>query len=266
MTDAAAVRRYDGQLVLAVFAHPDDESLACGGTLARLADAGAQVVVMCATCGERGSPDGVHQNQALGHRRASELRTAAETLGVSEVVLLNHQDGYLPWRHVTDFTAEIVLFLKKRRPDAVITFDQDGLYWHPDHIAVHERVVSAVRSIGPDSPPVYVVTMVRGVMTEIVGAATARGWAAPAGGFWSLHPDAFGKFATPYTLEIDVGAWVPRKLDAIRAHESQMGATHPLSDLAEPDAVRWLGREFFRRLDLPSRGTTVLEDLCTRNC
>ena len=67
-------------------------------------------------------------------------------------------------------------------------------------------------------------------------------------------------------LEVDVGAWVPRKLDAIRAHESQMGAAHPLSDLAEPDAVRWLGREFFRRLDLPSRATTVLEDLCTRNC
>jgi LmbE family N-acetylglucosaminyl deacetylase len=251
-----------GQTVLAVFAHPDDESLSCGGTLARLADAGAHVVVMCATCGERGSPDGVYHNHALGRRRAVELRDAATALGIGEVMLLNHQDGYLPWQDVTGFTAEIVLFLRTRRPAAVITFDHDGLYWHPDHIAVHERVVAAAQSLGPDAPPVYAVTMVRGLMTEIVGAATARGWSPPSGGFWSLHPDAFGKFATPHTIEVNVGPWVQRKLDAIRAHGSQMGETHPLSDLPEPDAVRWLGREFFRRLDLPSRGTTVLEDLC----
>jgi N-acetyl-1-D-myo-inositol-2-amino-2-deoxy-alpha-D-glucopyranoside deacetylase len=250
------------QTVLAVFAHPDDESLSCGGTLARLADAGAHVVVMCATCGERGSADGVYRNHALGRQRATELREAATALGISEVLLLNHQDGYLPWQDVTDFTAEIALFMRNRRPAAVITFDQDGLYWHPDHIAVHERVVAAARSLGPDAPPVYAVTMVRGLMTEIVDAAAARGWATPSGGFWSLHPDAFGKFATPHTLEVNVGPWVKRKLDAIRAHESQMGQAHPLSELSEPDAVRWLGREFFRRLDLPSRGTTVLEDLC----
>lgn len=266
MTVSATARRpLDGQLVLAVFAHPDDESLSCGGTLARLADAGAHVVVMCATCGERGSADGVHRNQPLGCRRALELYEAAHALGIAEVVLLNHQDGYLPWAHVTDFTAELVLFLRRRRPTAVITFDQDGLYWHPDHIAVHERVVTAARLLGPEAPPVYVVTMLRGVMTDIVGAAASRGWTAPSGGFWSLHPDAFGKFATPYTLEVDVAPWVPRKLNAIRAHESQMGTVHPFSDLPEPEAARWLGREFFRRLDLPSRATTVLEDLCTRN-
>lgn len=258
----AAQAQLEGKLVLAVFAHPDDESLSCGGTLARLADAGAEVVVMCATCGERGSPDGVHRDQALGRRRAVELRDAAQALGIAEVILLNHQDGYLPWNDVTDFTAEIVLFMRKRRPDAVITFDHDGLYWHPDHIAVYERVVAAAQSLGTDAPAVYVVTMVRGVMSAIVEAAVARGWSAPSGGFWSLHPDAFGKFATPHTLEVNVGAWAMRKLAAIGAHASQMGLAHPLTDLAEPDAVRWLGREFFRRLDIPSRDTTVLEDLC----
>ena len=61
---------------------------------------------------------------------------------------------------------------------------------------------------------------------------------------------------------MDVGPWVKRKLEAIRSHESQMGQAHPLSELSEPDAVRWLGRECFRRLDMPSRDTTVLEDLC----
>lgn len=254
--------RLDGLTVLAVFAHPDDESLSCGGTLARLADAGAEVVVMCATCGERGSPDGVYRSPSLGRRRAVELCDAAAALGIAEVVLLNHQDGYLPWQDVTDFTAEIALFMRRRQPAAVITFDHDGLYWHPDHIAVHDRVVAAARSCGAEAPPVYVVTMVRGVMTELVDAATSRGWSPPSGGFWSLHPEAFGKFATPHTLEVDVGPWVRRKLDALRAHASQMGEVHPLCDLPECDAVRWLGREFFRRLDLPSRRSTVLEDLC----
>ncbi len=252
-----------GRLVLAVFAHPDDESLSCGGTLARLAASGARVVVMCATRGQRGAVDGVYRSDALGRLRAEELRAAAGLLGVSEVLLLNHQDGYLPWNDITDFTAEITLFLRRRRPDAVITFDHDGLYWHPDHIAVYERVVAAARSLGPDAPPVYVVTMARGAMTAIVGHAVSRGWTPPGGGFWSLHPDAFGKFATPFTLEVDVAPWVRRKLAAICAHESQMGVTHPFCELTDGDAEQWLGREFFRRLDLPSRGTSVLEDLCT---
>lgn len=260
---APASRRRAGQLVLAVFAHPDDESLSCGGTLARLADEGTTVVVMCATAGQRGAQDGVYSSDALGRQRADELRAAADLLRVSELVLLNHQDGYLPWHDVTDFTAEIALFMRRRRPDAVITFDQDGLYWHPDHIAVYERVVAAARSLGSDAPPVYVVTMGRGAMTGIVDGAIARGWTAPSGGFWSLPPDAFGKFATPYTLTVDVAPWVARKIAAISAHESQMGVGHPFSQLSNGDAERWLGREYFRRLDLPSRGTSVLEDLCT---
>src|SRR5947208_8778069 len=81
-----------GRTILAVFAHPDDESLACGGTLARLADAGARIVLLCASRGESGSisdpslvPDG-----DLGRVRTDELREAAKILGITEVSILDH--------------------------------------------------------------------------------------------------------------------------------------------------------------------------------
>src|SRR5437773_6940286 len=99
-----------GRTILAVFAHPDDESLACGGTLARAADAGANVVLLCATRGERGSisdatlvPDG-----DLGRVRTNELREAAAVLGVSDVAIYDHPDGDLRWSDVTEIHDEIV--------------------------------------------------------------------------------------------------------------------------------------------------------------
>lgn len=148
-----AAPRLDGQVVLAVFAHPDDESLACGGTLAKLAAAGARVVVMCASHGERGSDIGPVRNDALGRERAVEMREAAEALGVAELRLLSHPDGDLRWAAVTDFNADIVLFLRRHPQASVITFGEDGLYWHADHIGVYERVLTAVTSLGTVAPP-----------------------------------------------------------------------------------------------------------------
>ena len=260
-----ATVRLDGQVVLAVFAHPDDESLAAGGTLARLADSGAHVVVMCATHGECGSGL-VEGGPILARRRVAELRSAADSLGVHQLIVLNHRDGDLRWTEMTHFTAEIVHVIEQRRPSAIITFDQDGLYWHPDHIGVHERVLTAVQDFGSLAPPVYGVTLSQHRMIEAVDAAVARGWRAPGGGFWSLPPDAFGKYALPHSLVVDVSDWVPRKIAAICAHTSQMGDRHPFSDLSAEDGRRWLGREFFRRLESPSRPSRVLESLCTPNC
>ena len=86
-----------GKTVLAVFAHPDDESLACGGTLARLADAGVRVVLLCASHGERGAQTGPARDDELGQVRARELRRAAETLGTSDLLIFDHPDGDLRW-------------------------------------------------------------------------------------------------------------------------------------------------------------------------
>jgi LmbE family N-acetylglucosaminyl deacetylase len=256
-------RQLQGQVILAVFAHPDDESLACGGTLAALADAGARVVVMCASHGERGSDSGPMRDDELGRRRALELKAAAAALGIDEIRLFSHPDGELRWAQVTEFNAEIVLFLRRHPTAAVITFGQDGLYWHPDHIGVYERVVTAITALGEDAPPLYFVSMPQGVMTQIVRAAIARGWTPPVRGFWSIAPESFGLLADPHTIEVNVEPVLKRKLDAILAHQSQMGVGHPLVDMDPADAVRWLGAECFRRAQLPSRDGMVLEHLST---
>jgi N-acetyl-1-D-myo-inositol-2-amino-2-deoxy-alpha-D-glucopyranoside deacetylase len=247
--------------VLAVFAHPDDESLACGGTLARLADAGVSVIVMCASRGERGAITGPARDDELAQRRAIEAREAAATLGIAHLIVLDHPDGDLRWAHVTELHAEIVMAVRRYDPAAVITFGEDGLYWHLDHVGVHERTTTALRSLGAGAPPLYYVTMPRGAMRAIVDRAKAGGWAPPLKGFWSLVPDAFGLEAETPTLVVDVSAWVPRKLAAIRCHRTQMGSAHPFDQVDEADARRWLGVEHFHRAPGNVAEAPVLETL-----
>ena len=253
-----------GRTVLGIFAHPDDESLACGGTLARLADAGAHVVVMCASRGEAGStcdPSLVPDGDSLGGVRARELRDAAAILGIAEVVLLDHPDGDLRWDHVQELHGEIVLMLQRYQPDAVITFAEDGLYWHLDHIGVHERTYTAVLSLGAAAPPLYYVTMREGIMPKVVEAALAKGGAPPDSSFWGIAADAFGHAATPPTFVIDVRDWVPRKLAALRCHRTQMGPHNPIAWISEEEARQWLGLEQFRRSPLDATGEPILEHL-----
>jgi N-acetyl-1-D-myo-inositol-2-amino-2-deoxy-alpha-D-glucopyranoside deacetylase len=193
------------------------------------------------------------------------MRRAATVLGISDLLLLNHPDGDLRWADVSEFHAEIVLAVQTYAPDAIITFGEDGLYWHPDHIAVYERTTTAVRTLGVLAPPLYYVTVPRGLLRPIVDAAVARGWQPPAKGFWSLTPDAFGLAAESPTIVVDVTAWAARKLEALRAHHSQMGADHPFLDLDDEQARRWLSVEHFHRAPLAARHTSnerLLEALC----
>jgi len=251
-----------GRTILAVLAHPDDESLACGGTLALAANAGARVVLLCATRGERGSisdpslvPDG-----NLGFVREQELRDAARILGVTDLLVFDHPDGDIRWAHVPILHEEIVAAVRHYNPDAVITFDEDGLYWHLDHIGIHERTYTAVKSFGAEAPPLYYVTMAQGVMAEIFEVAQARSGAHDPS-FWGIHPDAFGDAAMPPTFVIDVRPVVARKLAALRCHRTQMGIRNPFAWIDEAEAGRLLGREPFRRAPLESRPDALLESL-----
>jgi LmbE family N-acetylglucosaminyl deacetylase len=250
-----------GLTVLVVLAHPDDESLTCGGTLARLADAGVRVVLLCASHGERGNGDGTVPDPALARVRATELRAAAAVLGVSHLLLLDYPDGVLRWARVSELQAQIAMTIRRFRPAAVITFGADGLYWHVDHIGVHERTTAAVGAFGADAPALYYATMPQGAMRAVIDSATARGWSAPATGFWSLPPDAFGFAASPPTLVVDVGRWANRKVAALCAHRSQMGEGHPLAGLGEADVQRLLGVEHFHRARLGGSNRLVLEQL-----
>ena len=253
----------DARTVLVVFAHPDDESLSCGGTIARLSDAGVKVVLLCASRGERGSvsdpslvPDG-----DLARVRTQELYDAAAILGISDVIVLDHRDGNLRWQDVPELHGEIVELVQRHRPAAVITFAEDGLYWHLDHIGVHERTYTAMLSFGADAPPLYYVTMPKGIMSEVLQAARAHAGDVPDTSFWGIVPDAFGAGALPATLTIDVRDWVPRKLAALRCHRTQFGPRHPILRITDDQARRWLGVEYFRRADIPGQDGSPLESI-----
>ena len=250
--------------VLAVFAHPDDEALMCGGTLARLADAGVRTIVMCGSRGERGSvsdpalvPDG-----DLGRVRVAELHEAAAVLGVHDVIALDHKDGDLRWHDVAEFHDDIVDAIRRFQPDAVITFAENGLYWHLDHIGVHERTCTAVKSFGESAPPLYYVTMPKGLIRRLVEAARAKGGAPEDSSFWGLEPDAFGEAELSDSFSIDVRPWAARKITALRCHRTQMGITNPIAWIDDDDARRWMGVEYFRRANLGSASAqSVLEAL-----
>jgi LmbE family N-acetylglucosaminyl deacetylase len=190
--------------------------------------------------------------------RTGELREAAGVLGIAEVIVLDHPDGNLRWADVPEFHDEIVSALRTYRPDAVITFGEDGLYWHFDHVAVHERTRTAVAALGDEAPALYYVTMPLGVMRGVVETAIAKGGLQPSAGFWGIGPDAFGTGARRPSFVVDVRDWVSRKLAALLRHRTQMGPGNPFSWIDEADAKRLLGFEQFRRAR-PRSGESLLE-------
>src|SRR5687767_1003331 len=142
--------------LMCVLAHPDDESLATGGILAKYAASGVQTYLVMATRGERGwfGPAAANPGpQALGRRREAELRAAARVLGLREVTFLDYQDGDLDQADPTEAIAKIVTCLRRVRPDVVVTFDPNGMYGHPDHVAISQLTTTAVMAAADPSYP-----------------------------------------------------------------------------------------------------------------
>ncbi len=243
--------------LLAIFAHPDDESLACGGLLARCADDGARVSLLCMTRGEHG-PGG--RPDTLGAVRARELRAAAAVLGIHDVELLEYEDGMLPWLDADLLEADILEAVRRSRADVVVTFDEDGLYGHPDHVAVHGRTTSVVERLGHAAPALYYVSMPRGAMRALL-EATSGATAGSASVLGVPDADAFGGFAPAPSLVLDVGDAVARKLAALRCHRTQVEGG-PFDALDERDA-RMLGTECYRRARVGATGTTFIDALRT---
>ena len=255
--------------VLAVFAHPDDESLASGGLLAWCAAVGVRVSLLCLTHGEHGHAGGgapASRRRALRQVRAGELQSAAEVLGIARVRLLDHEDGMLPWVLPDRLEADILDEIRRTAPDVVVTFDADGLYWHPDHIAVHERTTAVVTALGGGAPALFHVTLPPGAMRAVVDhaarVAAARGLARPfpRSILGVADADAFGTGAPAPTLVVDARDHAARKLRALRCHQSQFeGCALRLVD--EDDAPRLLGTEHYRRSEMGARGDTVVDRL-----
>src|SRR5262245_15465193 len=147
--------------LMAVLAHPDDESLGCGGTLAKYASEGVETFLLTATRGDSGRYRGQRPGDAghpgrsaLASIRETELHAAAKVLGVHEVSLLDYRDQELDRADPRQIIAGIAGHLRRVRPDVVLTFAPDGAYGHPDHIAISQftaaAIVAAADSTSPD--------------------------------------------------------------------------------------------------------------------
>ena len=139
--------------LLAVFAHPDDESFGVGGTLAKYAAEGVDVSLVVATSGEAGeiADTSLAYPSDLGQLRRQELQCAADTLGVKQLRLLGYADGQLAQANPTEVERKLVAIIRELRPQVVITFDPAGTYGHPDHIAIHRCTLTAWQVAGdPD--------------------------------------------------------------------------------------------------------------------
>jgi len=143
--------------LLAVLAHPDDETFGMGGTLALYARQDVDVYLVCATRGEVGEMDPKYMEgfQSVAERREHELRCAAGNLGLKGVFFLDYRDSGMPGspdnthpqalaaQPLDQVKMDVVRYIRKLKPQVVVTFDPIGGYRHPDHIAIHKATVAA---------------------------------------------------------------------------------------------------------------------------
>jgi N-acetyl-1-D-myo-inositol-2-amino-2-deoxy-alpha-D-glucopyranoside deacetylase len=255
--------------LLAVFAHPDDEAFGTGGTLARYAAGGAEVTLVCATRGEAGeiADESLATPATLGHVRENELRCAAETMGIREVVFLDYRDsgmvGTAENQHpdaLINAPAAVVVtqlagIIRRIRPEVVVTFEPNGGYGHPDHIAIHRHTVNAFHAAGnagqypelgtPHTPRrLYYTAIPRSFFRRMISEMQALGldttefqhFADGGGGGW---PDE------QVTAVIDVSATVDAKWQALHCHRTQFGPGNLFRRLPESTVREMMSREHF---------------------
>lgn len=260
------------QTLVAFHAHPDDESITTGGVLAQAADAGHRVVLVVATRGELGTagPSVLPAGPALGAQRVRETQDAARILGVSRVEFLGYHDSGMAGTPTNDApgsfwsadpeeaATRLAAILEEERADVLLTYDERGIYDHPDHIQVHRVGLRAADLAG--TPRVYETTIdgsyVRNLM-EHAAELLPDGLPADA-------PDTptfdLGVDPARITTTVDVADVVDRKRAALAAHATQVDETSFF--LAMPvEAFRMaFGYEWFIRRDAPpgTRETTLL--------
>lgn len=247
---------------MAVLAHPDDESLGVGGTLARYADEGAEIFVVTATRGERGRngefpADSPAQLAAL---REAELRAACRVLGVSEVCLLGYPDGALDEVDPREAAARIGHQIRRIRPHVVLTFGPEGAYGHPDHIAISQFTTAAIVRAADTPQPVSKLYYM---------AWTKSKWDAYQAALKTLKSrvDGVERQATPWpdwavTTVIDTGSYSDTVWRAVSCHQTQMSVYHNLENLSGVHhRALWGTQEFYRVFSLVNGGRRMETDL-----
>jgi LmbE family N-acetylglucosaminyl deacetylase len=249
---------------MCVLAHPDDESLGTGGTLAKYAADGVETYLLTATRGERGrffNNGHVRPHDAVvGRTREAELRAAANELGVREVTVLGYPDGGLDTVPPEIAQQAIAEHLCRIRPHVVITFGPDGAYGHPDHIAISQLTTAAVmRTASPEA-----------VVSKLYYLAwSAATWAAYQSVLKKLTSTVDGVerqvIPTPdwyITTRIDTSTAWPTVWRAVQCHRTQMSIYANLETLPpEHHRALWGVQEFYRAFSLVNGGRTRESDL-----
>ncbi len=243
--------------IVSFHAHPDDESIACGVTLARAAAAGHRGVVVFATRGVLGEPvPGVlAEGEELTVRRSAEVYESAAALGAQRVEFLGYVDSgmmgepandapYCFWQTDVEHAARrLALILAEEQPDVLTVYDDNGAYGHPDHIQVHRVGMRAAELAGV--PIVAQSTINRDLVERLIGEQASDpdlpdGTIPP-----EIDPSTFGKPEAEITHEVDGVEFATVKRASMAAHASQLGPDHFM--LAMPDAmfVRAFGVECY---------------------
>jgi N-acetyl-1-D-myo-inositol-2-amino-2-deoxy-alpha-D-glucopyranoside deacetylase len=248
-SSAGKLVRMETPRLLFIHAHPDDETLTTGATIAHYATLGAQVRVVTCTLGEEGEVIGerwaqlaVDQADQLGGFRIGELTTALDALGIDEPIFLGGPGRWrdsgmegTPPRHRQRFidadpreaVGALVAIIREMRPHVVVTYDAKGGYGHPDHIHAHEVTMAAVAASGSADYPGESWTVPKVYWTVMSTTAMGAGLEAlqDVPREWirvSLDDVPFGYSDDAIDAVMDVAEQLPAKVAALRAHATQV--------------------------------------------
>ena len=238
-------------------AHPDDEAIATGGTMASLADQGHRVVLVTATRGELGEVDDgfLDPEETLAARREVELAEAARILGAARLAFLGYEDsgmegepsasrpGCFATADPEEAAGRLAELLAEESSDVLVVYDEHGGYGHPDHVQVHRVGMAAAERAG--TPVVYMSTMDRDFMRDLRKRALESELATEEE---MEGADTMGEPAVRITTEVDVTPWVATKRAAMAAHASQISEESFFLSMPEDVFADVWGQEWFIRV------------------
>jgi len=267
--------------MMAVHAHPDDEASSTGGVLATYAGQGIRTVVVTCTNGEFGDARGGvkpgqdgHDEQAVARLRLAELRESCAILGVTDLELLGYHDSGMPeWDYKdrpdafcnipqAEVAGRISGLIERYRPQVLITYDDQGVYQHPDHLHASRCAQAAFADSQPGSgtPAKLYLSVIRGSNWRKVREALRElGEEVP--DFESMDPEVMRRVQATeqrITTTVDIRPVLGRKRDALFAHGSQVSDSW-FSKLPRDVAVDIFGYESFIRAS-DTTGAPLPED------
>lgn len=260
--------------LVAIHAHPDDESITMGGTLARYSAEGVRTVVVTCTSGDMGAVlDPTLVGRPVATIRAQELARATATLGVHRVVDLGYADSGMAgeaWNHrpgafwaaeLDQAATRLLKVLDEERPQVVVTYDETGGYGHPDHLKAHLVTVEAFRRAAIEAARLFFIRFPLTWSREFVASLRAHGidapGSAPAGADAGPGVAEIGTDDRLVTTRVDVRRYIHVKLRALERYASQLPPEHFLRQMPPELAARLWSHEFY---SLESGGALVPAD------